>query len=101
MVPTQSPTADATASFSNHPAGPVAEQPVPAVAPAVRRRRNFASDNASGVCPEAWAAMADANAAGHLPSYGADRLHPARQRRLPQALPNRLRRLLRLQRHRR
>ncbi len=36
------------------------------------RRRNFASDNASGMCPEAWSAMAEANAAGHLPSYGDD-----------------------------
>ena len=57
-------------AVSNHPfpAGHVA---TPAVAPP-RRGRNFASDNASGVCPEAWAAMAEANAAGHLPSYGAD-----------------------------
>lgn len=31
----------------------------------------FASDNGSGICPEAWAALVDANA-GHAPSYGAD-----------------------------
>ena len=65
------PTADAV---SNHPlpAAPSSRvTTVPASAP--HRNRNFASDNASGVCPEAWAAMADANAAGHLPSYGADR----------------------------
>ncbi len=31
----------------------------------------FASDNSSGICPEAWAAMADANR-GHAPSYGED-----------------------------
>ena len=31
----------------------------------------FASDNWSGVCPEAWAALAAANA-GHAPSYGGD-----------------------------
>lgn len=34
-------------------------------------RRQFASDNWSGVCPEAWAALAEANG-GHAPSYGAD-----------------------------
>ncbi len=63
------PTPPAADSFSNHPAGrPPPRRP--STGPA--RRRNFASDNASGVCPEAWAAMAEANAAGHLPSYGAD-----------------------------
>jgi threonine aldolase len=31
----------------------------------------FASDNWSGVCPEAWAALAAANA-GHAPAYGGD-----------------------------
>lgn len=31
----------------------------------------FASDNWSGICPEAWAALAAANA-GHAPSYGGD-----------------------------
>ena len=34
-------------------------------------RRHFASDNYSGICPEAWAAMAEANA-GHEVSYGND-----------------------------
>jgi threonine aldolase len=34
-------------------------------------RRQFASDNYSGICPEAWAAMADANA-GHAQGYGDD-----------------------------
>src|SRR3984957_3314809 len=33
--------------------------------------QQFASDNYAGVCPEAWAAMADANA-GHQPAYGGD-----------------------------
>ncbi len=61
--------ADPVATFSNHAAAPVA-QPVARDAP--RRQRNFASDNASAVCPEAWAAMAEANGAGHVPSYGAD-----------------------------
>ncbi|SKA98599.1 L-threonine aldolase [Prosthecobacter debontii] len=32
---------------------------------------HFASDNTSGVCPEAWQAMAEANV-GYHPSYGAD-----------------------------
>jgi threonine aldolase len=34
-------------------------------------RRHFASDNYAGICPEAWAAMAEANA-GHSPGYGDD-----------------------------
>jgi threonine aldolase len=35
------------------------------------RRRTFASDNYSGICPEAWAALQEANA-GHARSYGDD-----------------------------
>lgn len=35
------------------------------------RPRHFASDNYSGICPEAWAAMAEANAI-HEVSYGND-----------------------------
>jgi threonine aldolase len=34
-------------------------------------RRHFASDNYAGICPEAFAAMADANH-GHVTSYGDD-----------------------------
>ena len=34
-------------------------------------RRHFASDNYAGVCPEAWAALQEANA-GHTPGYGDD-----------------------------
>ncbi|HSY19713.1 MAG TPA: low specificity L-threonine aldolase [Candidatus Acidoferrales bacterium] len=37
----------------------------------MNRNRNFASDNASGICPEAWAAMAEANI-GHEIAYGND-----------------------------
>lgn len=37
----------------------------------MKQNRQFASDNYSGVCPEAWAAMAEANA-GHAVSYGND-----------------------------
>ncbi|WP_375456803.1 threonine aldolase family protein [uncultured Methylobacterium sp.] len=33
--------------------------------------QQFASDNYSGICPEAWSAMAAANA-GHAPAYGED-----------------------------
>jgi len=33
--------------------------------------QTFASDNTAGVCPEAWAALAEANA-GAVPSYGDD-----------------------------
>src|SRR3981081_153623 len=33
--------------------------------------QQFASDNYSGICPEAWAAMAEANR-GHAPAYGED-----------------------------
>lgn len=35
------------------------------------RTQQFASDNYSGICPEAWAAMGEANA-GHAPAYGED-----------------------------
>lgn len=37
----------------------------------MKRNRQFASDNCSGICPEAWEAMAEANL-GHEPSYGND-----------------------------
>lgn len=37
----------------------------------MKRHRHFASDNYSGICPEAWAAMAEANV-GHETSYGDD-----------------------------
>ena len=33
--------------------------------------RQFASDNYAGICPEAWEALAEANA-GHAPAYGED-----------------------------
>jgi threonine aldolase len=39
--------------------------------PAALPRRQFASDNYAGVCPEAWAAMQQANH-GHAPGYGED-----------------------------
>jgi threonine aldolase len=35
-------------------------------------KRHFASDNFAGICPEAWAALAEANQ-GHAPGYGEDR----------------------------
>jgi threonine aldolase len=38
-----------------------------------QRLRQFASDNQSGICPEAWEALARANA-DHCPSYGRDAL---------------------------
>ncbi len=34
-------------------------------------RRQLASDNYAGICPEAWAALAEANH-GHAPGYGED-----------------------------
>jgi threonine aldolase len=37
----------------------------------MNRNRQFASDNCSGICPEAWAAMAEANTS-HAASYGDD-----------------------------
>jgi threonine aldolase len=39
--------------------------------PSPSPRRQFASDNWSGICPEAWAALADANR-GHAAAYGDD-----------------------------
>ncbi len=38
-----------------------------------RARQHFASDNNAGICPEALAAMLEADASGHEPSYGDDR----------------------------
>ncbi len=35
-------------------------------------RRQFASDNYAGICPEAWQALAEANT-GRVTSYGDDR----------------------------
>ena len=37
-----------------------------------KRKRNFASDNNAGVCPEAWEAMEAVNQ-GHAEAYGTDR----------------------------
>ena len=48
--------------------------------PAVRPNYAFASDNTAGVCPEALAALAEANAA-RVPSYGDD-AHTAQAKRL-------------------
>ena len=52
--------------------------PTSAAAPGVSRlapppgmNYHFASDNTSGICPEAWAALAEANR-GRVPSYGND-----------------------------
>ena len=41
------------------------------VTPQALPRRQFASDNYAGICPEAWAAMTQANA-GHARAYGDD-----------------------------
>lgn len=43
----------------------------PLATPQALSRRQFASDNYAGICPEAWAAMAQANA-GHSRAYGDD-----------------------------
>src|SRR5258708_28124798 len=43
-------------------------RPAPPVAGA---NYHFASDNTSGICPEAWASLAEANK-GRIPSYGSD-----------------------------
>lgn len=39
--------------------------------PGISQKYHFASDNTSGICPEAWAALAEANR-DYLPSYGTD-----------------------------
>jgi threonine aldolase len=39
---------------------------------ATDRLQHFASDNYAGICPEAWDALARANASGHQPGYGED-----------------------------
>jgi len=41
---------------------------------AERPRRSFRSDNNAGICPEALAAMVDANDRGHVTGYGEDQL---------------------------
>ena len=54
------------------PSSSSAHSPAPSAPSAsVVHRYGFASDNTSGICPEAWAALAAANR-GHLPSYGSD-----------------------------
>ena len=63
-------------------------------------RRQFASDNYAGICPEAWAALAEANR-GHVPSYGNDPWTARGRRPAPRAVRDRLRGVFRLQRHRR
>src|SRR5262245_13799372 len=40
--------------------------------PPTARPRHFASDNYAGICPEAWAALTEANQ-GHARAYGDDR----------------------------
>lgn len=47
-----------------------AEEAATTTAP--QRLRQFASDNYSGVAPEAWSALAEANTSGHVPAYGDD-----------------------------
>ena len=37
-----------------------------------KHARHFASDNNSGICPEAWAVLQEANV-GHVTGYGDDR----------------------------
>ncbi|CAH2601235.1 Low specificity L-threonine aldolase [Rhodovastum atsumiense] len=37
----------------------------------IENQQQFASDNYAGICPEAWASMAEANQ-GHVPAYGED-----------------------------
>jgi len=46
------------------------------------KSQQFASDNYSGICPEAWAAMEQANH-GHQRAYGDDEWTPPRRRRFP------------------
>ncbi|MGW5960972.1 threonine aldolase family protein, partial [Methylorubrum thiocyanatum] len=45
--------------------------PLHSHAPATEPSRYVGSDNQSGISPEVWAALAEANA-GHAPAYGAD-----------------------------
>ncbi len=62
-------------------------------------RRQFASDNYAGICPEAWDALRRRQRS-HAPAYGDDALDRAGLRRAPRAVRDRLRSVLRLQRHR-
>ena len=65
-------------SSSTPSSTPPAAADLSATAPATADRNRppaanqvFASDNTAGICPEAWAALAEANR-GRLPSYGND-----------------------------
>lgn len=49
----------------------IARKGNPHVTGGLQTRRQFASDNYAGICPEAWAAMAEANT-GHVSAYGND-----------------------------
>jgi threonine aldolase len=48
----------------------VVQESVPSVE---KNNAQFTSDNRSGICPEAWEAILNANEEGHQPSYGDDR----------------------------
>lgn len=61
--------------------------------------QQFASDNYSGICPEAWAAMEKANQ-GHERAYGDDQWTARASEYFRKLFENRLRSVLRLQRHR-
>jgi threonine aldolase len=49
----------------------IASQEKP-IAEKKKKKGCFTSDNRSGICPEAWEALAMANGDGHQPSYGDD-----------------------------
>ncbi|MBT5903958.1 MAG: threonine aldolase, partial [Opitutaceae bacterium] len=38
----------------------------------ISHHHHFASDNTTGICPEAWSALSEANQ-GRVPSYGDDK----------------------------
>ena len=66
-----------------------------------RQLYQFASDNTAAICPEAWAALAEANHAPPVSSYGDDRWTQRVGAQVSEIFETGLRHLFRLQRHRR
>ena len=62
-------------------------------------RQHFASDNYAGMCPEARHWLHGVRRLGHQPAYGEDVWTQRVSDTPARAVPDRLRRLLRLQRH--
>jgi len=63
-----------------------------------KRLRHFASDNNSGICPEVWAALQEANT-DHVTGYGDDPWTLKAKQLVRDVFETELRRVFCLQRH--